>query len=88
MKIRTFLLSLVLCFSMTYIFCQEATDVKKKFEADNVKVLKEETTEDVRATMRVPDTSAYMGRKKTEVSDDFKNFLLEKLVKSNKMLYK
>jgi hypothetical protein len=96
MKIRTIFLALVVCFSTTFLFCEEEssdatttnTDVKKKFTEENAKVIKEETTEDVRATIRVPDTNAFMGRKKTEISDDYRNFLIQKLVKSNKKLYK
>jgi hypothetical protein len=87
MRIRTSLLAIVFCFTFTYIYCQEATDVKKKFTDDNAKVITEEKTEDVRATIRIPDTSAFMGRKKTEISDDYRNFLIQKLIKSNKMLY-
>jgi hypothetical protein len=89
MRLRTLLLSVVFCFSFTFIFCEEATtEVKKQFTDDNAKVIKEETTEDVRATMRVPDTNAFMGRKKTDISDDYRNFLIQKLIKSNKLLYK
>jgi hypothetical protein len=88
MRIRTLVLSIILCFSFTYIFCQEANDVKKQFSDNNAKVIKEETPEDVRATIRVPDTNAFMGRKKTDISDDYRTFLIQKLIKSNKLLYK
>jgi hypothetical protein len=87
MKIRALLLSMVFCFSFTYILCEEVKDVKKQFTDDNAKVITEDKTEEVRATIRVPDTSAFMGRKKTEISDDYRNFLIQKLIKSNKKLY-
>jgi hypothetical protein len=88
MRIRTLLFSMFFCFSVTYVFCQEATEVDKQFSNADAKVIKEEKTEDIRATIRVPDTNAFMGRKKTEISDDYRNFLVQKLIKSNKMLYK
>jgi len=88
MKIRTLLLAILFCFSISYIAAQESTDVEKKFTDQNAKVIKEDTTEDVRATIRVPDTNAFMGRKKTEITDDYRNFLMQKLIKSNKNLFK
>lgn len=86
--VRNLLISLIFCFSFSIIYCEESTDVVKKFTEDNAKIIKEETTEDVRATIRVPDTNAFMGRKKTDITDDYRNFLMQKLLKSNKNLYK
>jgi hypothetical protein len=84
-KLVIFILFLVFTFC---IFAQTTpTEDVKTANFNNVKMLKSEQDEEVKVEIRKPDNASLMPRQDTDFENSEEMKMIEKLKKSNKMLY-
>lgn len=81
-------LMFIFLFGIALLFSQRESDqiVADKLP-DDIKILSSEVTEEVKIEIRKPDEASFMPQKATDYELLQKRKLIEKIKKSNKMLY-